>query len=37
MSIIKSIVSFIQAIRRANYAATLARNGKIEEAQSYYR
>lgn len=37
MSIINSIVSFIQAIRRANYAANLARNGKIKEAQSYYR
>lgn len=37
MSIIKSIVSFIQAIRRANHAASLARNGKIEQAQAYYR
>lgn len=35
--IIKSIIGFIQSIRRANYAANLARNGKIKEAQSYYR
>lgn len=37
MKIINKIVSFIQAIRKANFAANLARNGKIKEAQSYYR
>lgn len=37
MKIIKSIVSFIQAIRKAQYAATLARNGKIKEAQACYK
>ena len=37
MSIINKIISFIQSIREANYAANLARNGKIKEAQSYYR
>jgi hypothetical protein len=37
MSIINQIISLIQAIRKANYAANLARNGKIKEAQSYYR
>ena len=37
MSIINNIISFIQSIRQANYAANLARNGKIKEAQAYYR
>jgi hypothetical protein len=35
--IIKSILHTIQWIREANYAATLARNGKIKESQAYYR
>jgi hypothetical protein len=37
MKTINNIIDFIQAIRKANYAANLARNGKIKEAQSYYR
>lgn len=37
MKIIHVIVSFIQSIREANYAATLARNGKIKESQACYR
>lgn len=37
MKIIHAIVSFIQTIREANYSATLARNGKIKEAQARYR
>ena len=36
MKIIQAIVSFIQSMREANYAATLARNGKIKEAQDCY-
>lgn len=35
--IIKNILNTIQWIRDANYAATLARNGKIKEAQQNYR
>lgn len=37
MSIIKAIVNFIHNVREANHSATLARNGKIKEAQSRYR
>lgn len=37
MKIIKKIISFIQSMREAQYAATLARNGKIEEAQACYK
>lgn len=37
MSIINKIIIFINTIREANYAANLARNGKIKEAQSCYR
>jgi hypothetical protein len=36
MKVIKAILSFIQSMREANYAATLARNGKIKEAQDCY-
>jgi hypothetical protein len=36
MKLINSILSFIQLIREANYAANLARNGKIKEAQDCY-
>jgi hypothetical protein len=36
MKIIKSILNFIQSMREAHYAATLARNGKIKEAQDCY-
>lgn len=32
----KSILNFIKALRHANYAANLARNGKIKEAQACY-
>lgn len=32
----KKIWAFIQAIREANYAANLARNGKIKESQACY-
>ena len=35
--ILNSILSFIQSIREANYAATLARNGKIKESQDCYK
>lgn len=35
-NILKSILSFIQSMREAQYAATLARNGKIKEAQACY-
>lgn len=35
--IISKILDTIQWIREANYAATLARNGKIKEAQSSYK
>ena len=37
MKIIRSILNFIQAIREANHAANLARNGKIQESQACYR
>jgi hypothetical protein len=37
MKIIKSIISFIQALRYAGHAAMLSRNGKIKEAQDIYR
>jgi hypothetical protein len=36
MKIIHAIVDFIQSIREANYAANLARNGKIKESQACY-
>lgn len=36
MKIIQAIVSFIQSMREANYAANLARNGKIKESQACY-
>jgi len=35
--IIQKILDTIQWIREANYAATLARNGKIKEAQAEYQ
>lgn len=34
---IKLILDTIQWIREANYAATLARNGKTKEAQAAYK
>lgn len=34
--IIRKILDTIQSIREANYAATLARNGKTKEAQNCY-
>ena len=37
MKFIRSILNTIQCIRQANYSATLARNGKIKEAQAAYR
>lgn len=37
MSIINKIINCINTIREANHAATLARNGKIKEAQACYR
>ena len=37
MKFIQSIIDVVQWIREANYAATLARNGKIKEAQAEYR
>jgi hypothetical protein len=37
MKFIRSIVQFIQWIREANHSATLARNGKIKEAQAAYK
>ena len=37
MKFIQSILNTIQWIRQANYSATLARNGKIKEAQSAYK
>ena len=37
MKLIKNILKFIEAIRTAGHAANLARNGKIQEAQSIYR
>lgn len=37
MKILKNIFDFVSAIRCATYAGHLARNGKIKEAQSYYR
>lgn len=36
MKIINTIINFIKAIRQANYAANLARNGKVKEAQACY-
>ena len=36
MKIIRTILCFIQGIREANYAANLARNGKIKESQACY-
>jgi hypothetical protein len=37
MKLIQSILGTIQWIRQANYSATLARNGKIKEAQAAYK
>ena len=37
MKFIQSIIEVVQWIREANYSATLARNGKIKEAQAAYR
>jgi hypothetical protein len=37
MKLLKSIYSFFCAIGQAKYAADLARNGKIKEAQALYR
>jgi hypothetical protein len=37
MKLIKSIWSLLCDIGEAKYAAELARNGKIKEAQSLYR
>jgi hypothetical protein len=37
MQFLKFIWSIFCAIGKAKYAANLARNGKIEEAQSLYR
>ena len=37
MKLLKSIYSFFCAIGKAKYAADLARNGKIKEAQALYR
>ena len=34
--IIQNILDTIQAIRKANYAADLARNGKTKQAQDCY-
>ena len=36
MKLVYTILSFIQSIREANYAANLARNGKIKESQACY-
>ena len=36
MKLLTSILSFVQSMREANYAATLARNGKIKESQACY-
>ena len=36
MKILKFILSFIQSMREANYAANLARSGKIKELQACY-
>ena len=35
--IIQNILDTIRWIREANYAATLARNGKTKEAQAEYK
>ena len=37
MKLIKSIWSLLCDLGQAKYAADLARNGKIKEAQSLYR
>jgi hypothetical protein len=37
MKLLKSIYSFFCVIGKAKYAADLARNGKIKEAQALYR
>lgn len=37
MTVLKSIWNFIQTMREANHAATLARNGKIKESQACYK
>jgi hypothetical protein len=37
MKLIKNVLSFIDSIRTASYAANLARNGKIKESQAIYR
>ena len=36
MKFINAIINFINTIREANYAANLARNGKVKEAQDCY-
>jgi hypothetical protein len=37
MKLLKSIYFFLCTIGQAKYAANLARNGKIKEAQALYR
>lgn len=37
MTLVKSILSFMQSMREANHAANLARNGKIKESQDCYK
>lgn len=37
MQLLQIIYSFFGSIREASHAANLARNGKIKEAQSFYR
>ena len=37
MKLLKSILSFVQSMREANYAANLARNGKVKESQACYK
>ena len=36
-NVLKSIYNFIHFVREANHAATLARNGKTQEAQAHYK
>lgn len=37
MKFIQSVLCTIQWIRQANHSATLARNGKIKDAQAAYK
>jgi hypothetical protein len=37
MNLFKSLWSFFVSMAEAKYAADLARNGKIKEAQSFYK